>query len=470
MRIVRMTLECLSPLHCGGGEESWLQDQPVVRDAFGCWYIPGTSITGALRDLAERLDKEVAASLFGGERASLFWASDARLLDYDGGLLLDRLLAGEDALLPLGPFLRDHVRLDCESETAAHGGKFDEEIVPPGTRFALELIFDPWDRTDVARELALFDQICALAAQGCMSLGGRGTNGMGRYRVLDTECRDFDLATFSGMQAWLGLSSEAGFSGKDGGCPVALPDAPAIRAGTGFSGILEMDLEADGPLIVGGGASLNADDDIVFATTPSFDYARRQLADRFVIPGSSIKGAFRHAMYRICLARGLDGEQAQRLLRPLFGHAEGETGQRGKLAFHEADLGTARPLSVPHVAIDRFSGGALDGALFSEDPVWKPGLPVRVTVALDELAPHEAALLLHALLDLADGALPLGGGSGRGCGRLALKHWAENPVRLFAAWKGSLYHNGEILDLSDAEAMLHLFAQLDEALNKVLDV
>lgn len=469
MRIVRMTLECLSPLHCGGGEESWLQDQPVVRDAFGCWYIPGTSITGTLRAIAERLDRDVAASLFGGERASLFWASDARLLDYDGRPVLDKLLAGEEGDLPSGPFLRDHVRLDCESETAEHGGKFDEEIVPSGTRFALELTFDPWDRTEVEKELALFDQLCALAAQGVLSLGGKGTNGLGRYRALTTECRDFDLTTFTGMQDWLRLSSHAGFSEKDGGIPVVLPKAPVIERKTGFSGMLEIALEADGPLIVGGGSSLTADDDIVFATTPSFDYAQRCLVDRFVIPGSSVKGAFRHAMYRICLARGLDGERAQALLRPLFGHADGDTGQRGKLSFHEADLGAARPLSVPHVAIDRFSGGALDGALFSEGPVWRPGMPVRISITLDGLEPHEAALLFHALFDLADGALPLGGGIGRGCGRFVLRAGTENPIQRFAAWTGALYQDGEALRFSDADAMFRIFAQLDEALNKVLE-
>ena len=223
-----MIIECLSPLHCGGGDESWLQDQPVVRDAFGYWFIPGTSIAGAMRELAEQLDDVTAKSLFGGERASLFWASDARLLDYDGRPVLDRLLAGEEAELPQGPFIRDHVRLESESETTEEGGKFDEEIVPAGTRFALELAFDPWDRSDVEKELALFDQICALAAQGAVSLGGSGTNGMGAYRALRAECRDFDLTSFVGMQAWLGLSSSVLFSEEDGGDPVALPRVSAV--------------------------------------------------------------------------------------------------------------------------------------------------------------------------------------------------------------------------------------------------
>lgn len=469
MRIFRMTLECLSPLHCGSGEESWLQDQPVVRDAFGCWTIPGTSIAGALRSLAERLDAPVADSLFGGERASLFWSSEGRLLDYDGRPALDRLLAGEETEIPQGPFFRDHVRLDGESEIAFFSGKFDEEIVPIGTRFALELVFDAWDRVDVEKERALFDQLCSLAAAGSMPLGGHGTGGMGRYRAISAECRDFDLATFRGMQDWLQLSAGAGFSREDGGSRVQLPEPPRPGRREGFSGRLEIPFEADGPLIVGGGSRLTADDNIVFATTPSINYKRKCLSDRFVIPGSSVKGAFRHAVYRICRARGLDEERAEELLQKMFGYADGKAAQRGKLTFHEVETAAAQSLSIPHVAIDRFSGGALDGALFSEGPVWEQGMPVRISLSFEGLAPHEAALLFHALFDVADGSLPLGGGAARGCGRLLLRNWTQEPAKALSSWEGTLYRDGVPLNFSDTQAMLREFARLDEELNKVLE-
>ncbi len=468
MRIFRMTMECLSPLHCGGGEEDWLQDRPVVRDAFGCWTIPGTSIAGALRDMAQRLDSSVAERLFGGERASLLWVSDARLLDYDGRPVQDRLLDGEEATLPQGPFLRDRVRLSSEGETAEDSGKFDEETVPAGTRFAMELAFDAWDRTGVEKELELFDRLCVLAAQGAVSLGGKGTNGMGRYRALDMECRDFDLTTFTGMQAWLTLSSGVLFSEDDGGIPVTLPPAPRLVGSEGFSGTIRIPFEADGPFMVGGGSSWKADDDIVFVSTPFLDYGRKCLTERFVLPGSSVKGAFRHAMYRICRARGLAAAEAEKIMSALFGHVE-EGGRKGRLLFHEVELGEARPLSIPHVAIDRFSGAALDGALFSEGPIWKEGMRVGMAVSLNGLAPYEVGLLFHALFDMAEGALPLGGGAGRGCGRVLLRHWKENPAKALSAWEGTLYRNGEALCVSEAEAMLAVFAQLDEELNKVLD-
>ncbi|MBR3881406.1 MAG: hypothetical protein IKJ34_07435 [Mailhella sp.] len=467
MRIFRMIIECLSPLHCGSGAPSWIQDQPVVRDAFGYWTIPGTSLAGSLRSLAEKLDASLASKLFGGEKASLFWSADARLLDYDDQPALEKQLAGKDVALPVGPFLRDHVRLDSESETAQKGGKFDEEIVPPGTRFAIEFAFDAWDRKDVEKELGLFDRLCALAAAGAMPLGAHGTNGMGSYRVLKAESREFDLHSFAGMQDWLRLSSGIDFV-RDGGKPVILPAAPVLPQHEGISGTLTIPFEADGPLIVGGGSALKSGDDIVFATTPTLDYEKKSVTERFVIPGSSVKGAFRHAMYRICLARGFEKRNAEQVMNALFGHAEGDSAQRGKLSFSEAALGDALPLSVPHVAIDRFSGGALDGALFSEGPVWKQGMPVSISVSFEGLSPAEAALLFHALFDMAEGALSLGGGAGRGCGRLSLRGWDTDPIKALSAWKGSLYWNGSSIHVSDAESMTAVFKRLDEESNKAV--
>ena len=160
---------------------------------------------------------------------------------------------------------------------------------------------------------------------------------------------------------------------------------------------------------------------------------------------------------------------AEERMNRLFGHAEKESGQKGKLLFHEVELGEVCPSSIPHVAIDRFSGGALDGALFSEGPVWKEGLSVGITLSLNGLEAYEAALLFHALFDMAEGALPLGGGAGRGCGRLLLRHWKENPAKALSSWEGTLYRNGEALCVSDAEAMRSVFVQLDEELDRVLE-
>ena len=145
MRMLRLILECCAPLHCGGGANDFLQDQPVVRDAFGFWHIPGSTLAGILRHHAATLaPEEVVDRVFGKQekdfsRPSLIWCANGQLLDYDGRFASLKAIHGEPVDIPRGPFIRDHVRIDLKRGVAETGGKFDEEIVPPGARFAMEI-------------------------------------------------------------------------------------------------------------------------------------------------------------------------------------------------------------------------------------------------------------------------------------------------------------------------------------------
>ena len=47
--IARIVLEAETPLVVGGGNNELSTDRPVAKDANGLPYIPGTSLTGVLR-------------------------------------------------------------------------------------------------------------------------------------------------------------------------------------------------------------------------------------------------------------------------------------------------------------------------------------------------------------------------------------------------------------------------------------
>lgn len=71
------------------------------------------------------------------------------------------------------------------------------------------------------------------------------------------------------------------------------------------------------------------------------------------------------------------------------------------------------------VSIDRFTGGALDGALFTEKPIFGVnGVVVTLNLRLINPEPGEIGLLLLALKDLWTGDLPIGGERSIGRGRL----------------------------------------------------
>jgi hypothetical protein len=87
-------------------------------------------------------------------------------------------------------------------------------------------------------------------------------------------------------------------------------------------------------------------------------------------------------------------------------------------------------LGVSRVKIDRFTGGAYESALFSEQP--EIGIPDKESVTLDLTLrnPNDAelGLLLLLLKDLWTGDLPIGGESSVGRGRLkGIKATLEAP-------------------------------------------
>jgi len=114
-------------------------------------------------------------------------------------------------------------------------------------------------------------------------------------------------------------------------------------------------------------------------------------------------------------------------IKTLFGEAlnkesEEEKGQRGKVLFSDIYMncteGTEKILN--HVSIDRFTGGALETALFSEKVVGtKAAYALEIWVEQDALDDDDVKFAFEQTLkDLANEQLPLGGGTMRGHGMM----------------------------------------------------
>lgn len=455
MLVLQMILECATPLHCGSGEVDPILDQPIARDAWGIWRIPGSSLAGALRALCASLDKKLnknlAPQLFGEQianesSASLVWCPDALLLDYDHQPAAFKKQGGEEVQIPLEPFIRDHVKLDLERDSAADGGKFDAEIVPAGARFLAEFRLDAWDcqkspLTD--EQKACFDELCAHVLAGNLELGGQTSNGYGRYKVIDHSYRELDLLKPEDMQIWLN-TGYGDLPEKDVAHARKLPEPVPLDGEKRLYGDISLPLVCDEPILIGGGSPMpgdgrEADADILFALSPWLNYEAKELQWRWAIPGSSLKGVFRHAVYNILRDLGLSEYDAKEHLKNLFGH-EKDGGQCGKLRFEDCLLADNHPGAIiQHVSIDRFTGGAVKGALFNEEPLWQPGLKLRPRLHVAGADAKEAALVFHALLDLSAGLLSVGNGANRGNGRLAAPVGTP-PLNLLAGdlrWKGS---------------------------------
>lgn len=157
--------------------------------------------------------------------------------------------------------------------------------------------------------------------------------------------------------------------------------------------------------------------------------AVRVSAGRPVVPGTAWKGIFRHRCEHILRAVNCPDEQARAIIEGLFGSSPGtEHGQRGMLRFSDGYL-TAPDGSTPapvaerkHVAIDRFTGGALGGGHFAVRAVERGSL-VTCRIDTDQELPQPLADLLRwVAYDIHDGLVGVGGLTSRGYGTLALVH------------------------------------------------
>ena len=114
-------------------------------------------------------------------------------------------------------------------------------------------------------------------------------------------------------------------------------------------------------------------------------------------------------------------------VRALFGYADQneKVQQRGKVLFAdiivdpEKQKMKAQPHLFNHVAIDRFTGGTINGALFTEQADYVAGQTYETDILVSKealTAPDIKAAWEKTLDDLCGGLLPLGGSTNRGHG------------------------------------------------------
>lgn len=160
-----------------------------------------------------------------------------------------------------------------------------------------------------------------------------------------------------------------------------------------------------------------------------------------LLPGSSLKGAIAHRTayhYNRLNQQFADEALQERLrsegystsenvaVRALFGYEQDGHTQAGRVLIGDVmgapihpSLESETTKLLNHVSIDRFTGGAIDGALFSEKTIYTPEATYEVSLlvrtdALADASTQEA--FEQALRAITTGRLALGGGTNRGHG------------------------------------------------------
>lgn len=394
-----------TPTHLGNGDTDSPLDMPLLLDPLeGKALLPGSSLAGALR--------QVVRLSLGETTAQRWFGSVSGAHSRESFILVDDALGQEPETE-----LRDGVAIDPKTRTAEKHKKFDIELLVAGTRFHIRLeVLLPKENDEVLQAVAT-----ALTAleQGRIHLGKRKRRGFGRCKVTQWWVKRYDMQTPAGLRSWLEDSTPAAEGPHIAdllGVASSLPPQKGLSIQATF--VLQTSL-----LIRSGFGEANAPDFVHL-------HSRRPEAEGPVpvLSGTSLAGALRARARRIANTLGKDGEAwSDRLFgKRQYGKQRKEL-TASRLWVEESVIENPLELAQTRVKIDRFTGGAFPGALFSEQAVWgrlNGETSISINLFLeppyedDESMDADIGLLLLLLKDLWTADLPLGGEASIGRGRL----------------------------------------------------
>lgn len=449
--VIKGQLTLASPLLIGSGdayaEYGNQKDTHVLRNKRGIPFIPGSSIAGVLRSL---FTQEWKRNEEGKEYQKIcqrfFGALETDANRRDGWQSAIQI---DDVLLPDGKIVfRDGVGIDSVTRTAEKGKKYDYEAVEKGAcgNFYMEitirramiqdLTFSGLSGLDACRA---FIKMLAVRMEQGIQLGALTSKGFGRVKGTPVQAYFFDFTKINDVEAWLfrdDIADENTANTLDHN-GTNLPESKKKLLITAEFSILHS-------LIVRTSEedTMYSDEDQTGGQMAAFS---KMSGDKFVIPGTSLKGVLRHRASDILDILGMEEQKKELKLADLMGCAKGEIRgdseeekklEKGKKSrFHVDEVyiprkGDVLPANQTRNRIDRFTGGTIDAALFTERPLWqkkkegKAASSIQIHLEIDEAEEWEVGLALFLLKDLWIGRLAIGGGKSIGRGVLQ-GHLAE---------------------------------------------
>lgn len=437
--VVKGKLILQTPAHFGNGDADPLTDMPLLLDEVeGNPLLPGASIAGALRNYLREREYGYGTEEDKNSKTSKLFGS-VRVTDDEGSQ--SPLIINDAPGKSAGFELRDGVAIDAETRTAADEKKFDIQLLAAGSTFDLhfELVVSKDADSQDLRD-ALVTALHGLE-QGEITLGARKRRGFGQVTVTDWQVFKFDLQTKEGLVNWLGFDQGLKLPKQQTGDTLASKLSASLQKGDERSfAHLTAHFAIDGTLLIrsGFGETGNSPDTVHLRS-------KRGESSVPVIPGTSLAGVLRQRAVKIgrtiapnVQAKNEKGEllfklgkdkklvplwKAEVFVNEFFGPAEikaGEHAKASRVSVRETEIKDTTQLVVTRVKIDRFTGGAYESALFSEQPEIGKSKTESVTLDLTLRNPkeEELGLLLLLLKDLWTGDLPIGGESSVGRGRL----------------------------------------------------
>ena len=375
-------------------------------DPQGRPQLPGTSLAGALREMirAER-GEDAATTLFG------------RLLPPGSGGTEVDAQASQLWVLGSRPAATATSQLRASTKISRRQGAAEantlriEEVLPAGSQFE---VFLRWDDAPAGAVREFAEQLTAWRP-----FIGRGVSrGRGRCAVQAVRHGTLHLDQPQDLLRWLTAS------GPDLARAVAAETVEAAAGAGETDPLLRVTMSITGPWRTGSGEE--PQDQVI----PMF-----RVAGVPVLPGTGLKGLFRSRAEYILRSVGMTPAPCENQrcgtcwTCEVFGSGGGQDDTSGSVgvrsAIRIADAIIHGPVERcrTHIAIDRFTGGVLPGALYKMEALEAGTFTVEVE-PLARLAPDMVseirAVLRLVLEDLQDGITGIGAGVARGYGSVSV--------------------------------------------------
>jgi len=424
--VAQIILEATTPLKTASGKSDFFVDAPVLKDWNGLPMILGTSIAGVLR---KSFEEEKANEIFGKDNGSRLLVSNAHLLDENQKLHHSLGLPNSNFLdkynnLPI----REHTAITHKGVAKEHS-KFDEEVVFAGSRFKFELEF----LGDKKEDESTWQKILELLKSPLFRLGGGSSKGFGEMKV----------------ESCLESSYIIGKDYQDKPSNLNKPlknDLDKRRESQEKVCLYKINIKPDSFFSFGAGFGDDEVDDI--AVTEEIvkwkddkgEFSEKQI----LLPASSLKGALSH---RVAFHYNkLKGNFIETIIEPIeeyigennlavatiFGASKSHKYEgKGKALFSDMfqEFKEDEVKIFDHVKIDRFTGGAIDSALYNEKVmVHKENWKIEIILAKEIADTDIRTAFEETLNDLCKGQLPLGGKVNRGHGIFEGIPFGENDI------------------------------------------
>ncbi|AKB78440.1 DUF324 domain-containing protein [Methanosarcina horonobensis HB-1 = JCM 15518] len=436
--IVKGKLKLLSPLLLGSGNDD-LADIEVMKDSKGNPFIPGTSLAGALRHYFE--DNFQDQLYYDSE---CFWGIHRKKTgngkkeeSYLSALICDdrncpyrRLCiyckeSFQSAFICYDLFpkdasvrIRDGVKIDPRSQTAEKSGKYDFELIEENAEF--DLFWELTLRGNNSKEKyqKILATLIDVLKNGKLSIGAKTNSGFGRCELQDIHVIHLDFNNKNDVLEWLKQEwQKSDYQGEGSEWKME----PYLIENRTFS--------IDAKFAIKNSIIIRAYSEK--ANMP--DSTSLTSAGKYVLPGTSLKGAIRHRALKILKTLNPKENTAEDKIDCLFGIAgknlkcgdkrdcdESKAEIKSRVQVEETKITNVEPELQTRIKIDRFTGGTVKSALFESMPLWSKGNDeaLNVKIKIEKYEPWEAGLMMQVLKDLWCGDLAIGGEKNVGRGVL----------------------------------------------------